>query len=72
MCVDTSAAWIGICENIYVWNCGSNDIVFVNVDESVCKFDCLRECFAENVCVCVFVHEPCVCPCVRVCAVDVW
>ena len=51
LCVDTSAMWIGICENVYVWNCGNNDIAFVIVDEFVCEYDYLcEECL--HICIC--------------------
>lgn len=48
LCVDTSAVWIGICENVYVWNCGNNDIAFVIVDEFVCM-----TAYVKSVCICV-------------------
>lgn len=49
---------------------GNNDMEFVNIAEFVCDDDYFCEWLAENVHVCVSVHETCVRVCV--CAVDVW
>lgn len=59
MCVGIPAAWIDICENVCVQTRGDNDIEFVNIAEFVCDNDHFCECLAENVHVCIFVHETC-------------
>lgn len=50
-----------------MWNCGNDDVEFVNIVEFVCEFDCYCECPVEDVLVCVLVHEMCVCLSASVC-----